>query len=112
MLPGPISAGAIVGRAGLGTGAGGAWTRGRLERTADAALGTAYPRDLAALGYGGNDVAAFLLTLGAELVDAIADCIGRLFHLWLFSWHENKRGVRGDLPPHERAPPEISPIEL
>ena len=112
MLSGPIGARAIVGRAGLGAGSGGARTRGRLERTANAALGTAHPGNLAALGDGRYDVAAFLLTLGAELVDAIADSISRLFRLWLFSWHENKRDVRGQLPQHERAPPEISPIEL
>ena len=101
-----IGARAIVRSAGLGAGAGSARTSGRLERTAHAALGTAYSRDLAALGNGGDDVAALLLTLGAELVDAIANSIGRLFRLWLFHWHENKRGARGDLPQHERVLPE------
>ncbi len=105
VLSGPIGAGAIVGSAGLGAGAGGARTRGRLERTADTAFGTAHPRDLATFGDRSYDVAALLLTLGAELIDAIADSIDGLFRLWLFSWHENKRGVRGYLPQHARAPP-------
>ena len=107
MLSGPIGACAVVWGAGLGAGAGGARTRGRLERTADAAFGTTHPRDLATFGDRSHDVAALFLTLGAELIDAIADSIDGLFRLWLFSWHENKRGLRGCLPQHERAPPGI-----
>src|SRR5258708_346173 len=100
VLSGPISARAVVGGAGFGAGAGSTRTRGRLERTAHAALGTAHPRDLAALSDGGDNVPALLLAAGAELVNAIAHSVGRLFHLWLFSWHENKRGVCGDLSQH------------
>ena len=112
VLSSAIGARAIVRGAGFGAGSGSARTSGRLERTADAALGTADPRDLPALGDGGDDVAALFLTLGAELIDAIAYSVGRLFRLWLFSWHENKRGVRGHLPQHERVLPEIGPIEF
>ena len=112
VLSSAIGARAIVRGAGFGAGSGSARTGGRLERTAHTALGTADPRDLPALGDGGDDVAALFLTLGAELIDAIAYSVGRLFRLWLFSWHENKRGVRGHLPQHERVLPEIVPIEF
>jgi hypothetical protein len=88
-----IGARAIIGSAGFSAGAGRARPHSGLERTAYATLGTANSRDLAALRNRGDDVAALLLTLGAELVDAIANRVSRLFHLWLFRWHENKRGM-------------------
>lgn len=83
-----IGARAIVGSTGLGAGTGGPRTGSRFERAANATLRTAYPRNLAALGNGGYDVSALFLTLGAELVDAIANGVANLFHLFLH-WHKN-----------------------
>jgi hypothetical protein len=88
VLSSAIGARAIVRRAGLGAGTGGARTASRFERAADAALRTAYPRNLAPLGNGRYDVSALFLTLGTELVDAIANCVANLFHLFLH-WHKN-----------------------
>jgi hypothetical protein len=88
VLSGAIRASAIVWGAGFRTGTRRLWSRGGLEGTAHAALGTTNSRDLAALGNSGDDVAALLLTLGAELIDAIAHSVSRLFRLWLF--HEKQ----------------------
>jgi hypothetical protein len=57
-------------------------------------------------------VAALLLTLGAELIDAIANRIGWLFHLWLFHGHEKQARGGCKLTQRERAPPEIGLIAL
>jgi hypothetical protein len=90
VLSGPIGTSAIVWSARFRTGTRRLWSRGRFERTSHAALGTTNSRDLAALRDSGDDVAALFLTLGAELIDAIAHSVGRLFHLWLFHGHEKQ----------------------
>src|ERR1700686_4385766 len=98
MLSGAIGARAIVRSTGLSTGAGRARPGSRFERTASATFRTAYPRDLAALGNRGYDMATLLLTFSAELVDPIANGVGRLFHLSLFHWHEKQTRLSGKLP--------------
>src|SRR5882724_7462467 len=101
VLSGAISARAIVWSAGLGAGAGRARTSGGLERAANSTFRTAHARDLAAFRDRRHDVAALLLTASAELVDAIAHRVGRLFHLWFFHCHEEQtRCARStDAPP-------------
>jgi hypothetical protein len=61
----------------------GAWARcldTALERAARSAGRTTHARDLAALGDGGNDVAALNTAHPAQFVNAVTHCIYMLFH--------------------------------
>jgi hypothetical protein len=109
MLPGAISARAIIRSADLGAGAGRARPGRRFERTANTALRTAYPGNLASLGDCGYDVSALLLALGAELIDAITNGVGRLFHL---CWHEKQTRFARQFTVTRTRPSLIRLIEL